>query len=76
MTDTHALLGIVAEGCGVCDARRIDIIYSARHGAASQTTLAELERLREEGRVARQEGGVGDRWSLTEPGQAALAAGR
>lgn len=71
------ILDVVAEGLGLYDARRIDLIHSARGGAAEGTVLQELERLRERGLVRRirDKQSFGDLWAVTDEGEKALFGG-
>lgn len=68
------ILGVVAEGLGQYDARRIDIIHSGRGGRAEGTVLQELERLQAAGLVDRRPDprSFGDRWEITEEGERVL----
>ncbi|MFL5914886.1 MAG: hypothetical protein ACJ752_04515 [Gaiellaceae bacterium] len=68
------ILSVVAEGQGLYDARRIDLIHSERGGTAEGTVLQELERLCERGLVERHadERSFGDRWAITPEGERAL----
>jgi hypothetical protein len=61
------LLGVVAEGNGEWDARRIDLTSDARYGPGSTTVLRELEDLQDLGLVTRDDSrsGVGGRWKAT-----------
>jgi hypothetical protein len=61
------LLGVVAEGAGDWDARRIDITVDARYGPGDGTVLQELEALQGLGFVTRDDSrsGVGGRWNVT-----------
>jgi repressor of nif and glnA expression len=70
-----ALLGIVGEGGGQHDARRIDITFSRRHDALGDKTVLEaLQILQEAGLVSQRVdiGGVGGRWSVTAEGATVL----
>ncbi len=62
------LLGVVAEGGGDWDARRIDLTVDARYGPGERTVLRELEALQRLGLVVRDDSrsGVGGRWKVTE----------
>lgn len=74
MNDTHLsdwqvkLLGVVAEGDGDWDARRIDMTVDARYGPGEKTVLRELEALQQLGLVVRDDSrsGVGGRWKVTD----------
>ena len=61
------LLGIVAEGGGDWDARRIDMTADARYGPGEGTVLQELDALQLLGLVVRDDSrsGVGGRWNVT-----------
>ena len=61
------LLGVVAEGGGDWDARRIDMTADARYGPGEGTVLQELEQLQVLGLVVRDDSrsGVGGRWTVT-----------
>jgi hypothetical protein len=61
------LLGVVAEGGGDWDARRIDMTADARYGSGEGTVLQELEQLQVLGLVVRDDSrsGVGGRWTVT-----------
>jgi hypothetical protein len=61
------LLGVVAEGGGDWDARRIDMTTDARYGPGEGTVLQELEALQLLGLVVRDDSrsGVGGRWKVT-----------
>jgi hypothetical protein len=61
------LLGVVAEGGGDWDARRIDMTADARYGPGEGTVLQELEALQTLGLVVRDDSrsGVGGRWTVT-----------
>lgn len=61
------LLGVVAEGHGDWDARRIDMTADARYGPGEGTVLQELEQLQVLGLVVRDDSrsGVGGRWTVT-----------
>ena len=65
--DQVQLLRVVAEGGGVWDARRIDITFSSRYGAAETTILRQLEELKGLGLLAQDTDsrGVGGRWAVT-----------
>jgi hypothetical protein len=62
------LLGVIAEGGGDWDARRIDLTVDARYGPGEGTVLQELEALQRLGLVVRDDSrsGVGGRWKVTE----------
>ena len=68
------LLGVVAEGQGEWDARRIDLTLSARHGAGELSVLEHLRALEENGLVAQDlsRGGLGGRWQVTPSGEVYL----
>jgi DNA-binding HxlR family transcriptional regulator len=70
------ILGVVAEGLGQYDTRRIDLIHSYRGGRAEHTVMQELELLQERGLVERhldERAVFGSRWAITADGEHVLA---